>query len=262
MAPTCGQTCQLILVIAIGPPLVGGLAGRSRGRRGACPERPLAARRHRRPRRLHRRRRCPTALPGGRSSRCSTRCGCLPPSRWVGDHAWRRVRGGRADRAQRRRLGGHRPARVPVTALGAHPPARPQHRRRGPGRVAESTPRAGGASGARRPTTRASVVITSNYGEAGALARYGPALGLPAPYSGQNELGTQPGPTESTRTVVFVGLAAPAGRVPTSSPRARSLARLDNGVGVANEEQGAPVALCLDPLVPWARLWPHLAHLD
>ena len=37
------------------------------------------------------------------------------------------------------------------------------------------------------------VIITSNYGEAGAVDRFGPALGLPAPHSGQNDLGTLPG---------------------------------------------------------------------
>ena len=34
------------------------------------------------------------------------------------------------------------------------------------------------------------------------------------------------------------------------------LARLDNGVDVDNEEQGAPVSLCLDPLLPWASSGP------
>ncbi|MEP6651271.1 MAG: glycosyltransferase family 39 protein, partial [Lapillicoccus sp.] len=39
------------------------------------------------------------------------------------------------------------------------------------------------------PAERAgAVVVTNNYGEAGAIARYGPALGLPAALSGQNEL--------------------------------------------------------------------------
>ena len=104
------------------------------------------------------------------------------------------------------------------------------------------------------------VVITSNYGEAGAVARYGPALGLPAPYSGQNELGTRPGPPEGTRTVVFVGWQLDD--VSELFATCTVLARLDNGVGVDNEEQGAPVALCRDPVLPWARLWPQLAHLD
>ena len=92
------------------------------------------------------------------------------------------------------------------------------------------------------------------------MARYGPALGLPAPYSGQNDLGTRPGPPEGTRTVVFVGWQLDD--VSHLFGSCTVLARLDNGVGVDNEEQGAPVALCRDPVLPWARLWPQLAHLD
>ncbi len=104
------------------------------------------------------------------------------------------------------------------------------------------------------------VVITSNYGEAGAVARFGPALGLRAPYSGHNDLGTRTGPPEGTRTVVFVGWQLPDAQALFAG--CSVLARLDNGVGVDNEEQGAPVALCHDPLLPWSQLWPRLAHLD
>lgn len=104
------------------------------------------------------------------------------------------------------------------------------------------------------------VIITSNYGEAGAVDRFGSALGLPAPYSGQNDLGTVAGPPEGTRTVVFVGWQLPD--VEGSFATCSVLARLDNGVDVDNEEQGAPVALCRDPLLPWSQLWPRLAHLD
>ena len=38
--------------------------------------------------------------------------------------------------------------------------------------------------------------------------------------------------------------------------------RLDNGVGVDNEEQGMPVAICHDPLGSWADTWAGLRHLD
>ena len=39
-------------------------------------------------------------------------------------------------------------------------------------------------------------------------------------------------------------------------------ARLDNGVGVDNEEQDAPVAVCRGPVAPWSELWPRFRHLD
>lgn len=43
------------------------------------------------------------------------------------------------------------------------------------------------------------VMLTANYGEAGALARYGPARGLPRAYSGHNSMVTFAGrPTAPT----------------------------------------------------------------
>lgn len=104
------------------------------------------------------------------------------------------------------------------------------------------------------------VVVTSNYGEAGAVARYGPGLGLPAVYSAQNQLYFQGAPPADTRVVVFVG-----GQLPD----ARGLfdacdvtARLDNGTDVDNEEQGQPVAVCRDPSVSWDVAWATLQHYD
>jgi 4-amino-4-deoxy-L-arabinose transferase-like glycosyltransferase len=184
--------------------------------------------------------------------------GCLPLSRWVGDHAWRRavVVGLIALNAVVSVVIAL-PV-VPVTAVGATP--LPDLSTLVADQVGWPRYVRQVASVAARADDPGAVVITSNYGEAGAVARYGPALGLPAPYSGQNDLGTRPGPPEGTRTVVFVGwqLAAASPLFATCTVQAR----LDNGVGVDNEEQGAPVAICRDPVLPWSRLWPQLAHLD
>ena len=103
-------------------------------------------------------------------------------------------------------------------------------------------------------------VITSNYGEAGAVDRFSPPLGLPVPHSGHNHLGTLPGPPEGTRTAVLVGYQGPL--VEDLFTSCEVVGRLDNGSGVANEEQQAPVAVCRDPVVPWSQLWPRLEHLD
>jgi 4-amino-4-deoxy-L-arabinose transferase-like glycosyltransferase len=184
--------------------------------------------------------------------------GCLPLSRWVGEHAWRRVVvvaliGLNALVSAVVAL----PV-VPVSALGATP--LPDLSILVADQVGWPRYVAQVGAVAARAGDPAAVVITSNYGEAGAIARYGPALGLPAPYSGQNDLGTRDGPPEGTRTVVFVGwqLDEVAGLFDACSV----LARLDDGVGVDNEEQGAPVAVCTDPKLSWAQLWPKLAHLD
>jgi 4-amino-4-deoxy-L-arabinose transferase-like glycosyltransferase len=103
-------------------------------------------------------------------------------------------------------------------------------------------------------------VIASNYGEAGAVARFGPALGLPRPVSGHNALATVRRPADSSTVVVVVGhqLDEVAGLFASCEV----VDRLDDGVGVDNEEQGAPVAVCREPREPWASLWPRFHHLD
>ncbi|MDF2146103.1 glycosyltransferase family 39 protein [Knoellia sp. p5-6-4] len=103
-------------------------------------------------------------------------------------------------------------------------------------------------------------VITSNYGEAGALARFGPAHGLPAPHSGHNALHDAGPPADETDTVVLVGWQAP--HLTGLFGTCRTVDRLDNGVGVDNEEQGAPVMVCAHPAAPWRELWPRFRHLD
>jgi hypothetical protein len=104
------------------------------------------------------------------------------------------------------------------------------------------------------------VLLASNYGEAGALNRFGPAHGLPAAYSGHNALGDRPRPADTTSVVVVVG-----GQLRTLEPlfaRCEVRARLDNDLDVDNEEQGVPVAVCRDPELPWPQLWERVRHLD
>jgi hypothetical protein len=68
------------------------------------------------------------------------------------------------------------------------------------------------------------------------------------------------GPPEGTRTVVVVGGQLP--RVKQFFDRCDILARLDNGVGVDNEEQDMPVAVCTGVRGTWADLWPQFRHLS
>jgi hypothetical protein len=104
------------------------------------------------------------------------------------------------------------------------------------------------------------VVYASNYGEAGAVDRYGGRYGLPRVYSGQNQLHYEGRPPAAATTVVFVGGQYDDARSDFATCTVR--ARLDNGVDVDNEEQGEPVAICQDPIGGWSRVWPALAHLD
>jgi hypothetical protein len=112
------------------------------------------------------------------------------------------------------------------------------------------------------PTREAdgAVVVASNYGEAGAVARFGPALGLPAVFAAQNQLYFQARPPSGTRVVVVVGGQLPDARRWFAGCIVKT--RLENGQDVDNEEQGEPVAVCHDPRAPWPAIWAALQHYD
>lgn len=101
------------------------------------------------------------------------------------------------------------------------------------------------------------VVVTSNYGEAGAVSRYAP--GIPV-YSGQNALWDQARPDDTATVVVYVGEQYEYAR-PWFGACALATT-LENGVDVDNEEQGVPVGVCRDPVGGWGAVWPRVRHLD
>jgi 4-amino-4-deoxy-L-arabinose transferase-like glycosyltransferase len=106
-----------------------------------------------------------------------------------------------------------------------------------------------------RRAGRDAVIFTENYGEAGALARYGPALGLPTAYSGHNGFWYWGPPPRTTGAVVAVGLEGPALRRFRGCHLA---ARVDNPDGVDNDERGKPVYRCAGPVAPWPQVWRQL----
>ncbi len=104
------------------------------------------------------------------------------------------------------------------------------------------------------------MIFTLNYGEAGAVDRFGPALGLPGAYSGHNGYWDWGPPPDRRQAVIVVGLRD--GDVLRDSFRGCALAaRVDNHAGVENDELGAPVWRCVGPRRPWSELWPSLRHL-
>lgn len=104
------------------------------------------------------------------------------------------------------------------------------------------------------------VVVTDNYGEAGAIDRYGAAYGIEEVYSAQNELYLQGRPPEEATVAVVVGTrVGPLRRVFADC---RVGGRLDHGLGVDNQEQGRPVSVCDLPAGGWAEVWPRLRHYD
>ena len=112
------------------------------------------------------------------------------------------------------------------------------------------------------PAARArAVVYASNYGEAGAIARYGPSLGIPRAYSGHNAFWRFGRPPDGARPVIVIGYRNPASL--RRSFRGCTLsARIDNGVDLDNEEQGAPIWTGATTAEPWSQLWPRLRSLN
>jgi hypothetical protein len=109
-------------------------------------------------------------------------------------------------------------------------------------------------------TRRHTVIVATNYGEAGAVDRYGSRLNLPASFSAQNQLYFQSRPPASATVTIFVG--AELVRAQSLFRSCRVVGHLDNGVDVDNEEQGQPIAVCRAALGGWQRVWPMLRHED
>ncbi|MFG2006115.1 glycosyltransferase family 39 protein [Spirillospora sp. NPDC048911] len=97
--------------------------------------------------------------------------------------------------------------------------------------------------------TPGAVIVTDNYGEAGALARWKDEYSLPPIYSRHNELWWWGGPPASTQTVTFVGFGEGLGRFFT---RCDTVARISGMIG---EEDGRAVVVCRGPLQPWPSFW-------
>jgi 4-amino-4-deoxy-L-arabinose transferase-like glycosyltransferase len=109
------------------------------------------------------------------------------------------------------------------------------------------------------PARQGAVIFTSNYGEAGAIDRFGPALGLPQAYSGHNAFGDWGPPPNGSAPVIAIGL----GEAETTADflDCQQAARIDNGLGIDNDEQGTGVYVCASPRRPWSAEWPSLKHL-
>jgi Dolichyl-phosphate-mannose-protein mannosyltransferase len=105
-------------------------------------------------------------------------------------------------------------------------------------------------AGQRRHTT----ILTGNYGEAGALGRYGPGLGLPRPYSGANNFWLWGPPPAADTTAIAVNLDPAFLR--REFRRVALAATFWNGLGVSDDEQGAGVYVVTGLRSSWARAWP------
>ncbi len=102
------------------------------------------------------------------------------------------------------------------------------------------------------------MILTANYGEAGALDLLG--SGLPPVYSGHTGFWYW-GPPPADRTVVVLVGHWDFGHRGSPFGPCTVLGHVDNGIGLANQEQGAGIDVCGPLPVAWPVLWPELLNL-
>lgn len=108
-----------------------------------------------------------------------------------------------------------------------------------------------------RELPEGTAILTGNYGEAGAVDRYGPELGLPRAYSGHNgyaDWGTPPG----SAPVLAIGLDPVD--LETLCAELRPVGHLVSAFGVDNDENGTALSYCV-PRRPWSQVWSSLRHV-
>ena len=111
-----------------------------------------------------------------------------------------------------------------------------------------------------RPEQQArAVILTGNYGEAGALELLG--RNLPPVYSGHNSLWDLGPPPDDRTVVVLVGTWEPPW-MHGAFADCRMVAPIGNDVDVANEENGQSVTVCARMTRSWSDAWPEFRHLD
>jgi hypothetical protein len=101
-----------------------------------------------------------------------------------------------------------------------------------------------------------SVLLTSSYGEAGALERFSHS-DLPI-YSGHNSLWYYGRPSDDTGQVVTLGYDLHT--LAAWFAQCRVAAHVHTPYGLDNQENGAPIAICGRPRSTWAQLWPQVRH--
>jgi Dolichyl-phosphate-mannose-protein mannosyltransferase len=103
------------------------------------------------------------------------------------------------------------------------------------------------------------VILTSNYGEAGALEQARSRLALPLVFSGHMGFAEWGPPPDGATPTIAVGL------VRTELDRlfasVTPVARIDNGLGLDTAEQGRTVWICREQRRPWSQAWLQIRHI-
>lgn len=99
------------------------------------------------------------------------------------------------------------------------------------------------------------MILTNNYGEAGAINTYGRPLGLPTAVSGElSYYYWKPASLDGPVIVVNLDSAFLATLFQTCT----QVATITNSYGLQNEEYGAPVDVCRGPKLAPDELWSRL----
>lgn len=98
------------------------------------------------------------------------------------------------------------------------------------------------------------VILTGNYGEAGAIARYGQQRHLPPAYSGHNSMADFGRPPQDADVVIAVGWQRPD-QLRGWFAEVALAGRVDQQAEVENDENGGPIYLCRGLRRPWAEIW-------
>jgi hypothetical protein len=101
---------------------------------------------------------------------------------------------------------------------------------------------------------RQTAILAGNYGEAGALDRYGPGMALPQAYSGANNFWLWGPPPAADTSAIAVNVDPALLRREFAD--VRQVATFWNGLGVSDDEQGVPVFLATGLRSSWVRAWP------
>jgi Dolichyl-phosphate-mannose-protein mannosyltransferase len=101
----------------------------------------------------------------------------------------------------------------------------------------------------RRHTT----ILTGNYGEAGAIERYGAQFGLPTAYGGSNNFWLWGPPPATDTSAVAINLDPAFLR--REFAHVRWVATFSNGLGVSDDEQGTQVYIVSGLRSPWPAAW-------
>lgn len=118
------------------------------------------------------------------------------------------------------------------------------------------------AAAVKLPSEQRIVVVTEDYGQAGALDRYGPDVDAPGAFSGHNGY-HEWGPPPDRLGGPFIAVGFGPGRLPRAFDGCEVDARVRNDAGVDNEESGTPVWICtgLRGEATWSEVWPSLRRL-